>query len=81
MIRKGPVEVNRSLAREKMKPEVIIYGTETCPLFKKAREAYGDRAIYYALEHSTKQQSMNWMALSDLSAYAEDHRLCPWMNA
>jgi glutaredoxin 3 len=31
----------------KMKPEVIIYGTESCPLVKKAREDYGDKAISY----------------------------------
>ncbi len=30
-----------------MKPRVVIYGTETCPFAKKAREAYGDRAIFY----------------------------------
>ena len=54
-----------------MKPKVIIYGTETCPFVKKASEAYGDRAIYYALGHSTKQQPMDWMALSDL--FKEDN--------
>ena len=30
-----------------MEAKVIIYGTETCPFCKKAREAYGDRAIFY----------------------------------
>ncbi len=30
-----------------MKPEVIIYGTESCPFVKKAREDYGDEAIFY----------------------------------
>jgi hypothetical protein len=31
----------------KMKPEVIIYRTETCPFVKKTREDYGDKAIFY----------------------------------
>jgi glutaredoxin 3 len=39
--------VNRPLERGKMEPKVIIYGTETCPFVKKAREAYGDKAISY----------------------------------
>lgn len=30
-----------------METQVIIYGTETCPFCKKAREAYGDRAVFY----------------------------------
>jgi glutaredoxin 3 len=30
-----------------MEAKVIIYGTETCPFCKKAREAYGDRAVFY----------------------------------
>ncbi len=30
-----------------MDAKVIIYGTETCPFCKKAREAYGDKAIFY----------------------------------
>ncbi len=30
-----------------MDAKVIIYGTETCPFCKKAREAYGDRAVFY----------------------------------
>jgi glutaredoxin 3 len=30
-----------------MKPDVIIYGTESCPFVKKAREAYGGKAIFY----------------------------------
>jgi hypothetical protein len=30
-----------------MKPEVIIYGTESWPFVKKAREAYGEKAIFY----------------------------------
>jgi glutaredoxin 3 len=30
-----------------MEPNVIIYGTETCPFCKEAREAYDDRAIFY----------------------------------
>ncbi len=30
-----------------MAAKVIIYGTETCPFCKKARDAYGDRAVFY----------------------------------
>lgn len=30
-----------------MDAKVIIYGTETCPFCKKARAAYGDRAVFY----------------------------------
>ena len=30
-----------------MEAKVIIYGTETCPFCKRAREDYGDRAIFY----------------------------------
>jgi glutaredoxin len=30
-----------------MEPKVIIYGTETCPFVKKAREDYGAKAIFY----------------------------------
>jgi glutaredoxin 3 len=30
-----------------MEAKVIIYGTETCPFCEKAREAYGDRAVFY----------------------------------
>jgi glutaredoxin 3 len=30
-----------------MEAKVIIYGTETCPFCKKARETYGDRAVFY----------------------------------
>jgi glutaredoxin len=30
-----------------MEPKVIIYGTETCPFVKKAREDYGDKTIFY----------------------------------
>ncbi len=29
-----------------MSPTVRIYGTESCPYTRKAREAYGDRAIF-----------------------------------
>ncbi len=37
----------RPLVGEEMAAKVIIYGTETCPFCKKAREAYGDRAVFY----------------------------------
>ncbi|OGP82623.1 MAG: hypothetical protein A2Z08_09490 [Deltaproteobacteria bacterium RBG_16_54_11] len=30
-----------------MEAKVIIYGTEECPFAKKAREAYGDKAVFY----------------------------------
>ena len=39
--------MNRSLERRNMKPKIIIYGTETCPFVKKAREDYGEKAIFY----------------------------------
>jgi glutaredoxin 3 len=38
-----------------MKAKVIIYGTETCPFCKKAREAYGDRAIFYNVSDDPKR--------------------------
>jgi len=47
MISTGPAEVHRPLERGKMEPRVIIYGAEECPYVKKAREAYGDKAIFY----------------------------------
>jgi glutaredoxin 3 len=43
----GAACVRRSLEGGEMEAKVIIYGTETCPFCKKAREAYGDRAIFY----------------------------------
>lgn len=30
-----------------MKPKITIYGTERCPFVKKAREDYGEKAIFY----------------------------------
>ena len=39
--------MHRTLERENMEAKVIIYGTETCPFCKKAREAYGAEAIFY----------------------------------
>ena len=42
-----------------MEAKVIIYGTETCPFVKKAREAYGDRAVYYnVMEEPERLQEM-----------------------
>jgi glutaredoxin 3 len=43
----GAGSYSRSLEGGDMEAKVIIYGTETCPFVKKAREAYGDRAIFY----------------------------------
>jgi len=39
--------VHWPLERGKMEPKVIIYGTEGCPYVRKAREDYGDKAIFY----------------------------------
>jgi len=39
--------LSRSLKGGEMETKVIIYGTETCPFAKKAREAYGEKAIFY----------------------------------
>lgn len=30
-----------------MNPKVTVYRTERCPFVKKAREAYGEKAIFY----------------------------------
>jgi glutaredoxin 3 len=38
-----------------MDAKVIIYGTETCPFCKKAREAYGERAIFYNVSDDPKR--------------------------
>lgn len=39
--------MHRLLERGKMEAKIIIYGTETCPFVKGAREDYGDKAIFY----------------------------------
>jgi glutaredoxin 3 len=39
--------MSRPLKGGEMDAKVIIYGTETSPFCKKAREAYGDRAVFY----------------------------------
>jgi len=42
-----------------MKPRVIICGTERRPFVRKAREAYGDKAIFYnVMTNPEKLQEM-----------------------
>ncbi len=43
----GAGRKHRPLEERGMAARVIIYGTETCPFCQKAREAYGDRAVFY----------------------------------
>jgi glutaredoxin 3 len=38
-----------------MEAKVIIYGTEECPYVKKAREAYGDKAIFYNVKNDPEK--------------------------
>jgi glutaredoxin 3 len=55
----GAGSYSRSLEGGDMEAKVIIYGTETCPFVKKAREAYGDRAVYYnVMEEPERLQEM-----------------------
>ncbi|MFA4916553.1 MAG: UXX-star (seleno)protein family 1 [Syntrophales bacterium] len=39
-----------------MKPDVIIYGTNTCPFCQKARQDYGKSATYYNVNADRKRR-------------------------
>ncbi len=53
-----------------MEAKVIIYGTETCPFCKKAREAYGDRAIFYNVSDDPKR-------LQEMLVYSKGEQQVP----
>lgn len=53
-----------------MEPKVIIYGTETCPFCKRAREAYGDRAIFYNVSEAPER-------LKEMLVYSRGEQTVP----
>jgi glutaredoxin 3 len=53
-----------------MEAKVIIYGTATCPFAKKAREAYGDRAIFYNVSDDPER-------LQEMLAYSKGEQRVP----
>jgi glutaredoxin 3 len=53
-----------------MKPKVIIYGTETCPFVKKAREDYGDQALFYDVKAEPKR-------LQEMLVYSKGEQRVP----
>jgi len=38
-----------------MDPKIKIYGTQNCPYTRKAREAYGDKAVFVDVESDLKK--------------------------
>jgi glutaredoxin len=53
-----------------MEPKVIIYGTEECPYVKKAREDYGDKAIFYNVKTDPKR-------LQEMLVYSQGEQRVP----
>ena len=53
-----------------MKPKVIIYGTETCPFVKKAREDYSDQAVFYDVKAEPKR-------LQEMLVYSKGEQRVP----
>jgi glutaredoxin len=53
-----------------MEPKVIIYGTETCPFVKKAREDYGDKAIFYNVKTDPER-------LQEMLVYSQGEQRVP----
>jgi glutaredoxin 3 len=53
-----------------MAAKVIIYGTETCPFCKKAREVYGDRAVFYNVSEDPER-------LKEMLVYSKGEQTVP----
>jgi glutaredoxin 3 len=62
--------VHRPLERGNMEAKVIIYGTETCPFAKKAREDYSDKAIFYNVKTDPER-------LQEMLAYSKGEKSVP----
>ncbi len=53
-----------------MGEKIRIYGTETCPFCRKAREAYGDRAVFINVGGDPEK-------LEEMLAYSGGNRTVP----
>ena len=69
--------MHRPLERGKMEAKVIIYGTETCPFAKKAREAYGDKAIFYNVKTDPERLPEVTLWSQEMLAYSQGEQRVP----
>jgi glutaredoxin 3 len=60
-----------------MEAKVIIYGTETCPFCKKAREAYGDRAVFYNVSDDPKRLPKVTLWSQEMLVYSKGDQRVP----